>query len=101
MVPSPSPPTSRRPPLRGCGWWATGPPPPPPPSRRSRRPARPRGRGCARPRKEASPVAKIVMALIILVGLLVLVGKSGMQQLAGSIIDLIKTLVDLLRNNLK
>jgi len=46
-------------------------------------------------------VAKIVMALIILVGLLVLVGKSGMQQLAGSIVDLIKTLVDLLRNNLK
>jgi hypothetical protein len=46
-------------------------------------------------------VAKIVMALIILVGLLVLVGKSGMQSLSGSIVDLIKTLVDLLRANLQ
>ena len=46
-------------------------------------------------------MAKIVMALIILVGLLVLVGKSGMQSLSGSIVDLIKTLVDLLRDNLK
>jgi hypothetical protein len=46
-------------------------------------------------------VAKIVMALIILVGLLVLVGKSGMQSLSSSIVDLIKTLVDLLRTNLQ
>jgi hypothetical protein len=46
-------------------------------------------------------VAKIIMALIILVGLLVLVGKSGMQSLSGSIVDLIKTLVDLLRANLQ
>ena len=41
------------------------------------------------------------MALIILVGLLVLVGKSGMQSLSSSIVDLIKTLVDLLRTNLQ
>ena len=46
-------------------------------------------------------MAKIVMALIVLVGLLVLVGKSGLQSLSGSIVDLIKTLVDLLRDNLK
>jgi hypothetical protein len=46
-------------------------------------------------------VAKIVMALIILVGLLVLVGKSGMQSLSSSIVDLIETLVDLLRTNLQ
>ena len=46
-------------------------------------------------------MAKIVMALIILVGLLVLVGKSGMQSLAGSIVDLIRTLVDLLKNSLQ
>jgi hypothetical protein len=46
-------------------------------------------------------MAKIVMALIILVGLLVLVGKSGMQSLSSSIVDLIKTLVDLLRTNLQ
>jgi hypothetical protein len=46
-------------------------------------------------------VAKIVMALIVLVGLLVLVGKSGMQSLSSSIVDLIKTLVDLLKANLR